>query len=204
MSTWTKGKLTEAQRKDTDIQQVISWISSDTLPIQCPQLASHTIQALWAQRKQLCLKDGLLYRKWYDVPGHGSNPLLQLLLPSELVNSVLKLLHDHTASGGHLGLMKTLNKIHSRFYWVGQRHDVEHWYQTCTECAKRKSPTQHRQAPMKINTSSSPLQRIAMNILGPLPETSNHNKCLLLVGDYFTKWTKVYPMKNMEAQLCDE
>ena len=103
LPTWTKGELTEAQRKDTDIQQVTSWISSDTLPTQCSQLASHTIQALWAQRKQLCLKDGLLYRKWYDFPGHESNPLLQLLLPFELVNSVLKLLHDNTASGGHLG-----------------------------------------------------------------------------------------------------
>ena len=73
LPTWSIEELTEAQKKDTDIQQVISWISTDTLPTQYPQLASRTIQVLWAQRKQLCLKDGLLYRKWYDVPGHGSN-----------------------------------------------------------------------------------------------------------------------------------
>ena len=83
--------------------------------------------------------------------------------------------------------MKTLNKTRCSS-------------QTCTECAKRKSPTQHRQAPRKIVTSSSSLQRVVVDILGPLPETSNHNKYLLIVGDYFTKWTEAYPMRNMEAQ----
>ena len=39
-----------------------------------------------------------------------------------------------------------------------------------------------------------------MDILSPLPETSNHNKYLLIVGDYFSKWTKAYPIKDMEAQ----
>ena len=61
------------------------------------------MQALLSQRNQPLLENGLLYRKWKDVPGRGANPTLQLILPPELVNIVLQQLHDHITSGGHLG-----------------------------------------------------------------------------------------------------
>ena len=48
------------------------------------------------------------------------------------------------------------------------------------------------------------MQRIAMDILGPLPETERQNKYILVVSDYFTKWTESYPMKNMEAKTIAE
>ena len=43
------------------------------------------------------------------------------------------------------------------------------------------------------------MERIAMDILGPLPETNLGNKYILVVGDYFTKWKEAYPMRDMEA-----
>ncbi len=49
---------------------------------------------------------------------------------------------------------------------------------------------------MEIVTAYTPLQRIAVDILGPLPETDRLNKYILVVGDYFSK---AYPMRDMEA-----
>ena len=43
------------------------------------------------------------------------------------------------------------------------------------------------------------MQRVAMDILGPLPETDRLNKYVLVVGDYFTKWTEAFPLPDMEA-----
>ena len=37
-----------------------------------------------------------------------------------------------------------------------------------------------------------------MDILGPLPESIG-NKCILLIGDLFTKWYEAIPMSNQEA-----
>jgi hypothetical protein len=47
--------------------------------------------------------------------------------------------------------------------------------------------------------SGVPVQRIATDILGELPETENGNKYILVISDYFTKWTEAFAMANMET-----
>ena len=47
--------------------------------------------------------------------------------------------------------------------------------------------------------TDGPMQRIAMDILGPLPLTPCSNKYILVIGDYFIKWTEAFPMSDMEA-----
>ena len=51
----------------------------------------------------------------------------------------------------------------------------------------------------QLDPVERPLQRVAMDILGPLPETEQGNKYILVIGDYFTKWKEAYPLPNMEA-----
>ena len=40
---------------------------------------------------------------------------------------------------------------------------------------------------------------VAVDILGPLPESETGNSCLLVAGDYFARWMEAYPIPNMEA-----
>ena len=109
---WSQTELQEAQCKDPDIKKVITWLVHKTLPTQFPKHGSPNLQALWCQRKHLIVKNGILYRQWIDVPNAGETPLLQLVLPIDLVSIVLKQLHDHVASGGHLGPIIRLRSRH--------------------------------------------------------------------------------------------
>ncbi|VDI16471.1 Hypothetical predicted protein [Mytilus galloprovincialis] len=52
---------------------------------------------------------------------------------------------------------------------------------------------------MAIVETSSPMERLATDILGELSETENGNRYILVVSDYYTKWTESFPMPNMEA-----
>ena len=40
----------------------------------------------------------------------------------------------------------------------------------------------------------------SFNIMGPLPQTNDGNLYIMVVGDYFNKWTEAYPLKNHTAQ----
>lgn len=43
------------------------------------------------------------------------------------------------------------------------------------------------------------MERLAVDILGELPETEQGNRYILVIADYFTKWTECFPMRNMET-----
>jgi hypothetical protein len=62
-----------------------------------------------------------------------------------------------------------------------------------------------RSIPMKLYQTGAPMERIAFDILGPLPETENGNLYILCIGDYFTKWMEAVPLPNQEAKtIADE
>ena len=176
----------------------MSWIKSNSIPAKYPKQVEPALQCLWTQRNYLIIQHETLYRRWEDVPSRGNDKRLQLVLPSNLANDVLSGLHNSPV-GGHLGVSKTLDKVRSRFYWVGQRKDVEKWCNNCDKCCSRKSPSKSCRAPLQTDLPQKPFERVAMDILGPLPETRKGNKYILVVGDYFTKWKEAFPMQNMEA-----
>ena len=65
----------------------------------------------------------------------------------------------------------------------------------CTE----ENPSPQEKAKLSIHPGY-PLQLVAMDILGPLPESPHKNSYVLVVSDYFTRWTKAYAFPNQEAE----
>ena len=44
-----------------------------------------------------------------------------------------------------------------------------------------------------------PMQMLAMDFVGPLPETEDGNRYLLVIGDYYTKWVEAFALKDQKA-----
>ena len=186
IQSWTPKEIQSLQANDAALKQIAQWLSTKSLPAKFPQGVHSHLQTLWTQRQYLVLKNGIVYRQWEDVPGKGLNKRLQLVLPKEMAAEVLAKLHN-SSTAGHLGVKKTQEKVQSRFYWVGQRHDVAEWCKACPVCASRKSGPRKQRAPMQLELAGHPMEWIAMDILGPLPLTECGNKYILVIGDYFTK-----------------
>jgi len=111
----------------------------------------------------------------------------QICLPESLVPQVLFFLHNSPPTG-HLGVSKTLEKVRRRFYWHGMREDVENHIRSGGPCAEVNDPNKLRRAPLINIKSGHPLQRVAIDIVGPAPSSSLGHKWLLVVSDHFTKF----------------
>ena len=190
--------ILEAQANDADIQRVKQWIEKDARPdfkdIGCE---SFYLKSLWSQWKRLTIQNEILVRRW-DIL-ETNKVVWQAIVPLKYRRQVLKYSHDIRAAG-HLGIRKTLGKIRQRYYWPGLQNDVRNYVAGCEKCLKRKGPLQTKKAPMQVVRSGYPMERIAIDILGELPQTEKGNKYILVIADYFTKWTESFPMPNIEAR----
>ena len=165
---------------------------SDIISACCTQ--TRKLFQLW---DQLQVSKGILFRIFHS-PDDSTANTSQLVVPTSLHSEVLE--HIHAGSGGgHLGQTKTVQKLKSRFYWPGHYNDVMRWCSTCASCITRKSPTPKPKAPLHSISVRSPMQLVAVDLLGPFPQSPAGNSYILVTADYFTKWSEAYPLPNMEA-----
>ena len=199
---YSQAELRQAQLEDPNIEEILQAKQGN-----CKPTADHAkgqsleYRRLFQQWEQLTVLDGVLWRV-YAQPREDRG-WTQLVVPKKFRLDILRELHEGVA-GGHLGEVKTLSKLKERFYWPGHYNDVRDWCQTCKICAKRKSPAPGRQAPMQTITAGYPIQVMAVDLLGPLPESKNGNRYVLVVGVYFSRWMEALPVSNQEASTVAE
>ena len=191
--------IVKAQEMDVDISPVIKWMKSGKGRPQWSEVSalSEVTKNCWAQWDSLCLRDNILCRKWES--SDGATTRLQLLLPKGLREEVLLHLHNHP-TGGHFGVKKTLERVKEKFYWPRCREDVTLWCSTCAECSSRKGPVTRQKARLGKYVVGAPLERVAVDVMGPLVRSTKGNRYLLVVMDYFSKWPEAYALPNQEAK----
>ena len=142
-----------------------------------------------------------MWRYFEDVRGTGG--VYHLVVPLSLKEVVLKGVHEGVA-GGHFWVEKSLGKLKEWFYWPGHYNDIHNWCSTCSDCVARKTSGPHRKAPLQPIVVGYPMQMVAKDIVGPLPQSTNGNLYLLVAEDYFTKWLEVWAIPNQEAKTIAE
>lgn len=183
------------------------WMEAGWRP-EWPDLSSQSpeVKAYYSQWGNFEVREGLLYRRW-QAPGSGAD-LLQLLVPLGLHALVLQSVHG-SVGAGHFGIFKTLRRLRGRFYWPGNRPDVELYVNCCDLCTDQKGPPQRSHAPLQQYLVGAPMERVGVDILGPFPVTEAGNRYVFVAMDYFTKWPVAYAVPDQSAsttagKLVDE
>ena len=190
--------LKDAQEADVDLIKLRRWLEEGKKPDQKERGSeSLYLKSVLCQWERLDIKENIVVRRWETV---GAKLVYwQGIVPLSKRREALRFCHDIRASG-HLGAKKTLSRARQNYYWPGMKNDVKLYVSSCEACSKRKDPCPNKRAPMEIVRTGFPMERIAIDILGELPETDRGNRYILVLGDYFTKWTECHAMPNMETK----
>ena len=190
--------VTQRQKEDPAIQQAITWLKAGKRPIkQEITQEDPLVGSLWSQFTRLNLVGDRLYRTFEN--NDGSSTILQLVIPKDMVEEILKALHD-LPSSGHLGVNKMSEKVRQRYYWKGWREDVEDYCRRCEKCARQNPPVGKRaKAPLVTNIFGQPMERVAIDIMGLFPTSPEGNRFIMVTCDYFTKWPEAYAIPDHKA-----
>lgn len=101
---------------------------------------------------------------------------------------------------GHMGPEKTLARITPWFYWPGIRAQVQRYCSACRECQLHQGlgPKGGPLQPMPL--TSTPFERIDIDIVGPLFQTSSRHKFILVWINYVTHYPEAIPLRNIMAE----
>ena len=193
VSTLPWREIEELQSLDEDIQLVRTWVQDRSRPDRKPDDASEVVNTLYNCFNSLVIKNNVLCRKWIDKT---ENEREQVVVPLYAVSNVLEEAHRQV---GHAGVAKTFDMIQRKFYWPGFFKSVEEFCRSCEVCKKNKTVPRPR-SPMKpIEVVPIPFYMIGADLVGPLKTTSQGNKYILSVIDYYTKYAEAIALPNQEA-----
>lgn len=173
--------ITQAQDRDHVLNRVIDWVKSGNKPVWADiSFMGETAKHYLSRYDYLKMNNGVVCHAWETA--QGRQPILQVAIPKSMKTLVLQQLHN-SITGGYLGVTKTLSKVRDRYVCLQMSKDVKHWCITCDQCSARKSPSHMAKAPLQTYNVGAPMERWAMDVLGPLPLRNDPNQYLLVVAD---------------------
>ena len=118
----------------------------------------------------------------------------RIYVPIPARKEVLEFIHDRQ---GHLGRMKSYDRLARTFWWPGMYRDVTRYVSLCKSCQQTKSGNTHKPGEMHpIVNPKRPWSHWHMDFLGTLPMTVDGFDMILVVIDRTTRRTHLLPTKS--------
>lgn len=122
-----------------------------------------------------------------DIDIHVSKPI-----PIDK-KEIIQLAHD-SLFGGHYAYDKTLQKIRKQHEWPNITRDVKTYIENCETCQRQKDTKRQTYIPQVTDIPSKPTDKVSLDLVGPLDETSRKNKYILVIQDYLTRYVMCEPL----------
>jgi hypothetical protein len=128
--------------------------------------------------------------------------LVQAMVPRDLIKATLSMHHE---GYGHMGSNRMLETIRLRYYWTNMAEDIVNHTARCINCKLRKSYQRKPKVPiMKYDDTARPLDRVHVDLTGPLPLSKIKNRYIMVIKDYLTKYVWLIPLKTKSAMEVAE
>ncbi|KAF8785780.1 Transposon Tf2-9 polyprotein like [Argiope bruennichi] len=119
----------------------------------------------------------------------------QLVVPIQERERVLQEYHD-APTAGHYGAEVTYNKVTCRYYFPGMRKYIVEYVENYPDCNRYKPSNQTPTGLLRTSVYAQRFETLAIDLFGPLPETSFGKKWIFLVEDTSTKCMELFALKE--------
>ena len=93
-----------------------------------------------------------------------------------------------THQQAHSGMSRTLSRLRLTWYWPGMAADVRKLVRTCEVCQVAKPGGLQAAGSRQRLYAGRPWQVVAIDVVGPMPESPRGKKWILVLTDHFTRW----------------
>uniref|UniRef100_A0A1B6LZF3 RNA-directed DNA polymerase n=2 Tax=Graphocephala atropunctata TaxID=36148 RepID=A0A1B6LZF3_9HEMI len=125
------------------------------------------------------------------------NVLGRVYLPKDLVDMVFKFFHNSFA-GCHMGQFKTIKKICGLFYRPNLAQEVKGKVKACELCLMGKTGRKYN-GPLISSVSERPMDKLYIDIFGPLTRSNSGNNNILIVLDDHSKYVWLFALRNAKS-----
>lgn len=138
---------------------------------------------------------------WKHVPPDypelsASTESWKLVVPKNHRYDIIKGSHN-PPTAGHVGVFKTFAKIAERYYWPKMRSDVSNFVRRCETCLCHKvSQAKPKDKMVSHPKVDRPWEMISTDLVGPLPRSKRGNSFILVVTDYLSKFSLLFPLRK--------
>ena len=177
VENYTKDELRKVQLEDDIVGKVLRWLEL--------LLADPAVKYFWRFKENLAIRGGVLKYKWMS----GIDKWL-LVVPEILKGTVIEFCHSK-GMAGHMGIKKTKSRVLERAIWYNLKNSCEEHVKGCAVCNRQKKRCRVARGEQLFHAGYA-LERVHIDIMGPLVETQKGNKHILVIVDQFTKWVKPF------------
>lgn len=136
------------------------------------------------------LFDGLVYRKGPDKP--------RFVVPESMISNILRVYHDNFA---HCGIEKVVQGIRANYWFPSMRKRAQNHVENCLVCLMANASTNAREGEMQLTDSpSEPFTVLHTDHFGPITESIQGPKHILLMVDAFTRFTWLFAVNTVATE----
>ena len=114
-----------------------------------------------------------------------------------------RILHEFHDKASHPGVIHLYDMLQIKFWWPGLLKDVYKYVQKCTQCQVNKNE-KDKTLPRPMTVPTRPWSHIAIDHIGPFPQSNNGNTYILVIVDRFTRYAEGVPVTDTSATSSAE
>jgi Integrase zinc binding domain/Integrase core domain len=147
-------------------------------------------------QRQIELTAHQFYKDERDILYKRQHGKTRVVIPERKLTQLLETIHNHPL-GGHFGARTTFDKISHKYWWPKMFESIRDHINNCDTCQKRRR--EKEVAPLQNIVPKTAFDHIGIDIVGPLPRTTQGNRYIIVAIDYLTKWPEARALQLADA-----